>query len=108
MRTNRLFRKPARETEVPETPRTNERLAAVRARPTIVPFLMICRFSPESLRLATTPMRRAAREKRRNRKVTGGISRKPILLKTKLPPQRKVVTTIQNTARRRVAGGYDT
>jgi hypothetical protein len=39
-----------------------------------------------------------AREKRRKRKVTGGISRKPILLKTKLPPQKMVATIIQNVA----------
>jgi len=32
-----------------------------------------------------------ARENRMARKVIGGISRKPILLKTKLPPQKIVV-----------------
>ncbi len=43
-------------------------------------------------------MMSVAREKRKNRKVTGGMSRKPILLKTKLPPQKMVATIIQNVA----------
>ena len=98
--TKRLFRKPARVTEVPETPSTKERLVMPRAIPTDTPFLMIVRFIPFSLRITNSPMMSVAREKRSVRNVSGGISRNAILLATKLPPQKKVVTTIQRTARR--------
>jgi hypothetical protein len=95
--TNRLLRNPARVALVLLTPSTKVRLVAARARPTMTPFLTVSLLSCLRRRAQKRPMRRVARENRRKRKSTGGISRKPILLKMKLPPQKKVVNTSQNT-----------
>ena len=89
--TNRLFRNPARETLVPLTPSTKERLVAARATPTNTPVLKVSQLKRPRRGRQISPMSSVASEKRRNRKVTGGMSRKPTLLKMKLPPQNSVV-----------------
>ena len=48
-----------------------------------------------------------ANENLKNMNVKGVISRKPILLKTKLPPHRIVVIIIQKKARARTEGEYE-
>src|SRR6185369_9520163 len=91
--TNRLFRNPALVAEVPESPTTKVKFVAARARPTKNPRFAVSKVNLRKRGMQTQVMMTVATVNLMAKKATGGTSRKPILLKTKLPPQKIVVRT---------------
>src|SRR6185369_5118210 len=89
--TKRLFRKPALVAEVPESPTTKVRFVAARARPTKNPRFKVSKVKLRQRGMQIQAMMTVATVNLMAKKATGGTSRKPILLKIKLPPQKIVV-----------------
>ena len=84
---------PAREMLVPWIPKTKLRLVKPRAIPTVVPRISVPVSSLRRRREQTASMMAVARMNLISTNSCGGIVATPILVKRKLPPQKKVVNT---------------